>query len=164
MPEVGMPDEIQPDVAEVLQEESDAPALMDHPVLVRQDGPVLIHDLPSRVSVARKITLGATTELLVGRDRRRKRVVVVATGDQGVLLGTSQADVTQGNAPYYPPNVPIELRHAEPVYARAGGIGAAGLVLGAYALAFAASARSGTPPRASSRPPPAGSRPGTTRS
>jgi hypothetical protein len=118
MPESGMPDQIQPDLSEVQQEESDAPALMDHPVLVRQDGPVLVHDLPSRVGVMRSITLGTTPEQVLMPDRRRKAAVLLSL-DQSIWLGNSSSEVSQGAAAKWPANLPIELRHCDRVFAAA---------------------------------------------
>ena len=116
MPE--MPDEIEQDEAQLFQEEGDAPALLDRPVLVRQDGPVTVHDLPSRVGVMRSITLTTAVEQILGRDPRRKAAVLLAF-DQAVWYGNSSSEVSQGNAAKWPALLPLELRHSDRVFAAA---------------------------------------------
>jgi len=105
---------IEGDVEELQQREQwDGPA-----VLVEHNGPVTVHDLPARVAVMRSLQLTTSTELISGRDMRRKAVLLLAESD-AFYVGNSAAAVTGGTAAKWPAGIPLDVRHVDALYARA---------------------------------------------
>jgi hypothetical protein len=104
-------DDVQPDMAEVLQEPLAAAA-----ILVRQDAPVTTHELPTRSGGMRSETLTTSAESIAGHDRRRKRLVVISK-DQALYLGTTRREVDSASAFYLPAGVTLEINHSDQVFA-----------------------------------------------
>ena len=105
--------EADPDLAEIQQRE-----LWDRAVKVEHNGPITVQDLPARVGVMRSIQLGLNTELISGRDLRRKALLLLAESDS-FYVGTTAASVGDQSAAKWPPGVPLDIRHADAVYAKA---------------------------------------------
>jgi hypothetical protein len=131
-----------PDLGELQQRETDE--LGDTRLTVKVDevcDPVRVQQLPARIAVMHAATVGTDTVKLFGEDLRRGRALVWALADTPALvhLGTREDEVTQGVAAQIiavdtdgtaGAPMQIEMRHTEPLYARA----ATGTVTVAYLL------------------------------
>ncbi len=112
-------------VGEIYQDESTSPIRV--PVSV--EGPVQVHQLPSRSAGMRNWT-GITEATRVGnQDPRRRRAVLLvysATPTDFVIIGTDQNEATSGYGFRLAPGIPLEISHQEALYAKAN---AAGVIL-----------------------------------
>ena len=96
----------QPDVPELLQREPVYPA-----VPVKMEGAVTAHQLPAKRGPAFTQDLSTTFQHVIGADLKRKRMLLIST--VAWLYRTS----TTGVGVPWPANVPLELTHADHVYA-----------------------------------------------
>lgn len=104
--------------SDILQAEMPVPAAIS----VRQDGPVRVQELPAVAGISRHLTVGNTnadTQVLVGADPSRRRLVLIATGS-AVKIGATRGDVsTAGAAAEWPAGVVLTLLHCGPLWIRA---------------------------------------------
>lgn len=111
------------DAADVEQEQTIGPA-----ILVRPDGPVTVHNLPSRSGPVTRdqLTSTAWTKVL-SQDLRRKRAVLVfvrtvGTTDAIVVIGRGgSGTIAAASAAPWPINVPLPIEHCDALYAAAIG-------------------------------------------
>lgn len=96
-----------PSVPDLQQREILAPAL-----LVKPDGPVLTHQLPSRTGPMSSVPLGTTLAHILGPDEKRRRTVLICDVDWLVSRASSAAGV-----PWYA-KVPLVLESCDAVYAK----------------------------------------------
>lgn len=96
-----------PSVPDLQQREILAPAL-----LVKPDGPVLTHQLPSRVGPMASVSLGTTLQHILGPDEKRRRTILVCDVDWLVSRSSSSPGV-----PWYA-KVPLYLESCDAVYAK----------------------------------------------
>jgi hypothetical protein len=96
----------QPDLSQ-LQQRDDAPIV----VPVRQDGPVETHELPSRIGAAFSLPLISTMQHVLGKELKRKRVLLLADGPWLYAQHSSQPGIR------WPTDVAMEITHADAVYA-----------------------------------------------
>lgn len=112
-------------VGEIYQDESTA--VISVPVLVK--GPVQVHQLPARSAGSRNWT-GITSATRVGhQDPRRKRAVLLVSSTVAtdyVILGSDQNEADTGYGFRLGVGIPLEITHAEAIYAKAN---AAGVIL-----------------------------------
>jgi hypothetical protein len=100
-----------PDVDE-LQQREDNPLLV---VPVRPVEPVPVHEVPARRAAAFTQTVTTTPDkVLAGPDPKRRRVLLFPSG---VCYVATTANAGAGAR--IPANVPVELKHHEPVFIRA---------------------------------------------
>lgn len=97
-----------PELAELQQADPVGPA-----VPVTPDGPVEVHTLPARRGPAFSMTLSTTTQSVLSADLKRKRAVLVADGAWIYSHSSNGIGVT------WPANVPLEITHADSVFATA---------------------------------------------
>lgn len=112
-------------VGEIYQDETTS--FVNVPVNVK--GPVQIHQLPARSAGSRNWT-GITNATRVGnKDPRRKRAVLLvysATATDYVIIGSDKNEADTGYGFRLSPGIPLEITHAEALYAKAN---AAGVIL-----------------------------------
>jgi hypothetical protein len=103
----------EPELAKVLQEDQAHAA-----VLVRQAEPLRVEALPTRAGGMTSFGLTTTAESVAGKDPRRNRLVVLATGDS-IYIGTDRQQVSAGASMLWPAGTSLEIKHADQVFARA---------------------------------------------
>lgn len=103
-----VPADVTPDLDELLQLES-----AKFTVPVRHDGPLEVHELPSRVAVVSDFGVTTTWQRVLGADLKRKRVTIV--GDQAWVV--SHGPFGGGT---WPANVPLVWCSASQVFAKVG--------------------------------------------
>jgi hypothetical protein len=104
-----------PDLAEVQQVEPSIDPLPIPPVAIRADGPLPVHDLPSRsCSPFPTVLATAFQKILGGNDLKRKRVTFI-----GSAAWTYSGTGNPGSGVAIPANVPLTLEHTAAVYASA---------------------------------------------
>lgn len=95
--------DLQPDTGDLLQEEQ-VPGLTAIPVVV--EGPTRVVELPAQDLVLGQVDVDNTTPVRIfGRDPRRKRLQLVASGGS-VRIATSQKQAVPGNGAVWPVGVP----------------------------------------------------------
>lgn len=109
----GIPEDLpNPDLDDLQQRELPLPAL-----LVRQDGPVHVHELPSRVGACFTQLLGTGWEnVLSGPDPKRKRALLFPSA--AVYIGTKKGAGVGGCLVPAAAASPIEIRHQDAVWIR----------------------------------------------
>lgn len=114
MPEViDTTPEDDPELAELQQREYARMAVM-----VKHDGPVQVHDLPSRTGVMRSINLDTTlAQPIASADLGRKALLLYAA-DGDFYVGTSRSSVLDGSAALWPQGIPLDIRHTDALFAR----------------------------------------------
>lgn len=104
--------EREPDTSEVIQQEDIA--LQTVPVKV--EGPVRTQALPAPIGSMRSYTVTESASPILNRDARRRRAVIV-TIDQPIYVGLSQNEADSGMGFLLPVSVPLEITHADEVWA-----------------------------------------------
>lgn len=109
-------------------QQQDAPALPMAPVPVAVEGPVLTHELPSRIGPIDMYQLSATawTKILYA-DRKRKTAQVLFTTQDALISRTGSGSVANG-APW-PKNIPLPISHCDELYAAAATAGTVATVV-----------------------------------
>lgn len=110
-----------PDLDDVQQIEEPA---IEVPVSVQVDGPVIVHQLPSRTGPVIAEPLTTAPLKILAADPKRRRAVICGTGDWYVSHAQSAA-----SGGLWPDSVPLVLEHGDAVYAYVVGEGAATLTI-----------------------------------
>lgn len=110
-----------PDLDDVQQIEEPAIPL---PVSVQVDGPVIVHQLPSRTGPVTAEILSTTVGKVLSVDPKRRRAVICGTGDWYVSHANSSS-----SGGLWPAEVPLVLEHGDAVYAYVVGMGASTLTI-----------------------------------
>jgi len=110
-----------PDLDDVQQIEEPAIAI---PVSVQVDGPVVVHQLPSRTGPVTTEILSTTPVKVLSADPKRRRAVICGTGDWYV----SHINSASGGG-VWPEVVPLVIEHGDAVYAYVVGMGASTLTI-----------------------------------
>jgi hypothetical protein len=96
----------QPDVEELQQEDTATIA-----VPVRHDGPVTMHELPSRVGAVIDFALTTTMQMVVPANWNRKRTLLISSAAWNISHSRNSA-----GSPW-PAGVPCEIRHCSAIWA-----------------------------------------------
>lgn len=110
-------DDLSPDTDELLQEEHTPAPLTPIPVVI--EGPARVVELPSVGLVLDQIDVDNTTAQKVwGKDPRRKRLTLIASGG-AIRLAASQAACKPGSGAILPTGVPLTISAANEVWVMA---------------------------------------------
>lgn len=99
--------DLTPDTEDVLQEEAHPAPMTPIPVVV--EGPTRVVELPTPDLVADQVDLDNVTPVrLFGRDPRRKRLTLIASGG-ALRLATNSQQCQPGRGAIIPTGVPVTL-------------------------------------------------------
>lgn len=122
-----------PELAD-LQQEEETDGYVVLPVRVTDQGPVQVHQLPSRDASMRSLHVGTEVQQIVGANLRRRKMIVWATAETAstfVYIGTDKNQVENGTAALLPAHLDdftngaptqLTMTHAMQVWVRAAGV------------------------------------------
>lgn len=106
--------ETDPELEEIQQRDEPHPA-----VRVDVNGPVAVHDLPSRIGIMRTLTITENASPLLSRDPTRKAVLLLPL-DQTLLFSNTQGGLADSTAAQWPAGLPLEIRSTEALWVKCG--------------------------------------------